>query len=182
MEENNTNIDIDISENIIKNKKDIKIKIKDINDLSGNLDISGNQTNSDLNKVINDLKIALDAANKRRENKLDKLSYQTVDKLIKAIYSYKENASSTALDILAVYFKGQKVLYTEAKSYCENQLYKLMFPAIFITTLCSVLSLVLESQNWGSILVASLNGINAFILSIISLLCKLTEKIHLYLL
>lgn len=50
-----------------------------------------------------------------------------------------------------------------------------MFPAIFITTLCSVLSVVLDSQSWGNILVASLNGLNAFILSIISFL-KLDAK------
>ena len=41
---------------------------------------------------------------------------------IKKNYSYKENHSSTALDILAIYMKGQKILYTEAKSFCEKKL------------------------------------------------------------
>ena len=47
---------------------------------------------------------------------------------------------STSLDILAVYIKGQKILYTEAKVYCEQQLNMLMLPAIFISSLCTLLS------------------------------------------
>jgi hypothetical protein len=82
---------------------------------------------------------------------------------------------STSLDILAVYIKGQKLLYTEAKVYCEQQLNMLMLPAIFISALCTLLSLALQSQVSGPFIVASFAAINSFILSLISYL-KLDAK------
>lgn len=47
---------------------------------------------------------------------------------------------SSALDILASYLKGQKLIYTESKSYMVRNLNRLMLPAIFIAAACSVLS------------------------------------------
>lgn len=106
---------------------------------------------------------------------IEKISYKTVDILIRNIYTYKENYGSTALDILAIYLKGQKTLYTEAKTYCEQKLNFLMLPAIFISALCTVLSLVLEKYDFGGIIVASFTGFNSFLLAIISYL-KLDAK------
>jgi len=83
--------------------------------------------------------------------------------------------SSNVLDVLAVYIKGQKLLYTEAKTYCEQQLNFLMLPAIFISCVGSIFSFVSERYNYGPILIASLNGFNAFILALISYL-KLDAK------
>jgi hypothetical protein len=82
---------------------------------------------------------------------------------------------STSLDILAVYIKGQSLLYTEAKVYCEQQLNMLMLPAIFISALCTLLSLALQSQVSGPYIVASFAAINSFILALISYL-KLDAK------
>ena len=104
-----------------------------------------------------------------------KLNFKNVNELIKNFYTYKENYSSTALDILAVYMKGQKILYTEAKTYCEQKLNFLMLPAIFISSVCTVLSVVVSGHEWGKILVAALNALNAFILAVISYL-KLDAK------
>jgi len=106
---------------------------------------------------------------------LNKLSYKTVDSLIRSIYTDAETTQSTALDILAVYLKGQKILYTEAKTMCEQRLHTLMLPAIMVTAVCTVLSLQLKDFTYGAIIVASLNGFNSFLLALISYL-KLDAK------
>jgi hypothetical protein len=83
--------------------------------------------------------------------------------------------SSNSLDVLALYIKGQKLLYTEAKTYCEQQLNFLMLPAIFIACVGSIFSFLSDKYSYGPIVIASLNGFNAFILSLISYL-KLDAK------
>jgi hypothetical protein len=83
--------------------------------------------------------------------------------------------SSNVLDVLSIYIKGQKLLYTEAKTYCEQQLNFLMLPAIFISCVGSIFSFVSEKYDYGPIIIASLNGFNAFILALISYL-KLDAK------
>lgn len=94
--------------------------------------------------------------------------------------SYIENnnanrLSSNALDVLALYIKGQKLLYTESKTYCEQQLNFLMLPAIFIACVGSIFSFLSGRYNNGDLIIASLNGFNAFLLSLISYL-KLDAK------
>jgi hypothetical protein len=86
-----------------------------------------------------------------------------------------DHMSSNSLDVLALYIKGQKLLYTEAKTYCEQQLNFLMLPAIFISCVGSIFSFVSERYNYGPIIIASFNGFNAFLLSLISYL-KLDAK------
>lgn len=78
--------------------------------------------------------------------------------------------NSTTLDIIAVYLKGQKILYIDSKNYCEQKLNYLMMPTIFITAVCSIISMVLKDTEFGSILVSSLAGVSTFLLSIISYL------------
>ena len=94
--------------------------------------------------------------------------------------SYIENRqqnkfSSNALDVLALYIKGQKLLYTEAKTYCEQQLNFLMLPAIFISCVGSIFSFLSDRYIDGALIIACLNGFNAFLLSLISYL-KLDAK------
>jgi hypothetical protein len=74
-----------------------------------------------------------------------------------------------------MYLKGQKILYTEAKTLCEQRLNYLMLPTICITAICSVLSLVLKDYDFGSTIVSSLNGLNFFFLTLINYL-KLDAK------
>lgn len=107
--------------------------------------------------------------------KLEKLSYKTVDTIIRNVYNYKETTGSTALDILAVYLKGQKVLYTESKTFCEKQLNALMLPAIFMSALSTVLSLVLQHYDFGATIVSSINALTAFVLAVVNYL-KLDAK------
>jgi hypothetical protein len=90
-------------------------------------------------------------------------------------FNNKDFMNSIALDILCIYIKGQKTLYTEAKTYCEQQLNFLMLPAIFISSITSVLSFVFNNRLYGAVVISSLAAFNTFILSLISYL-KLDAK------
>jgi hypothetical protein len=83
-------------------------------------------------------------------------------------YRLYEKNNSMVLDIITTYIKGQKILYTEAKTICEQRLHAMMLPAIFNTALCTILSLVLQVYPFGSTIVSSLNGINAFMLALVN--------------
>jgi hypothetical protein len=83
--------------------------------------------------------------------------------------------NSTTLDIIAVYLKGQKILYIDSKTHCENILNLLMMPTILISAISTVLSVALQTTPVGAILVACLTGGSTFILSVISFL-KLDAK------
>lgn len=78
--------------------------------------------------------------------------------------------NSTTLDIIAVYLKGQKILYIDSKNYCEQKLNYLMMPTIFITAVCSIISMVLKDYNFGAIIVSCLSGVSSCILAIINYL------------
>lgn len=99
---------------------------------------------------------------------------EVVDEL-KSKYDYEETVTSTALDILALYLKGHKILHMEAKTICEKRLNTLMLPAIFISSLCSILGFILEPYSYGKIIVSVLNTINSFLLGLVSYL-KLDGK------
>ena len=59
--------------------------------------------------------------------------YRDVDLMLKDSFNYKESNHSTICDIIGMYLKGQKILYTEAKTLCEQRLNYLMLPTICIT-------------------------------------------------
>ena len=99
---------------------------------------------------------------------------EVVDEL-KTKYDYEETMTSTALDILALYLKGHKILHMEAKTVCEKRLNTLMLPAIFISSLCSILGFILDPYTYGKIIVSILNTFNSFLLALISYL-KLDGK------
>jgi hypothetical protein len=94
---------------------------------------------------------------------------------IKSAYHGEVSYESITLDLVAIYLKGQKLLYIESKTFCEQCLYHLMLPAIFISAVCTVISVALRDYTWGNILVASLTGLNSFILSVVTYL-KLDAK------
>jgi len=79
---------------------------------------------------------------------------------------------ATALNILAVYMKGQKMIHIEAKEHHEFMLNCLMLPAIVNAAACTVLSSVLTGN---SILLSSLTAFNSCVLALISYL-KLDAK------
>lgn len=91
------------------------------------------------------------------------------------IYMGEMNYYSITLDIIALYLKGQKLLYVESKTVTEQYLNKLMLPAIFISAVCTVLSIAIKGYTVGPILVSSLTGLNSFLLAVINYL-KLDAK------
>jgi hypothetical protein len=98
---------------------------------------------------------------------LKKVTYRDVERAVSEFYT-KQQFYSSAFDIISTYIKGQKILYTEA---CElNTLYLnlLMLPAIFFSALAGLLSLTFQNFDWGSIVVASINAFNSFLLSVVS--------------
>ncbi len=101
----------------------------------------------------------------------EKVSFQEVEDELGEIYhSYNEYFSS-AMDILASYVKGQKIIYMESESHCQKQLNYLMFPSIFLSTLASVCSGALNSaETWGGVFLASLNAGISFLLAVVSYL------------
>lgn len=102
-------------------------------------------------------------------------SFPEFSSMITQTYWGPMTQKSTTLDIIAVYLKGQKILYIDSKTYCESKLNFLMMPTIFITAVCTVLSIVLKETTYGAIILASLTGFSTFVLSIISYL-KLDAK------
>ena len=102
--------------------------------------------------------------------------YKTFSDTIEETYSVGTMAyHSMTLDLVGIYLKGQKLLYTESKTYCEVLLYRLMLPAILISTVCTVLNVPLQVISYGSVIVSALNGFNSFLLSIVTYL-KLDAK------
>jgi predicted nucleic acid-binding Zn-ribbon protein len=99
-----------------------------------------------------------------------KLEYKDVEYKIDKAYFDINHKYSSALDILASYLKGQKIIYMESKFYCESQLNWYMMPAILFSSVATVLSSFMKSYTWGSLFIASLNGIIAFLLAIVNYL------------
>ena len=116
--------------------------------------------------------IITDGSGKRR---LKAVTISYVKEFMKTEYSDAGFNMSTSMDILGVYIKAQKILYTEAKVYCEQQLNMLMLPAIFVSSLCTLLSLALQGISAGPYVISSLTAVNSFILALISYL-KLDAK------
>lgn len=75
---------------------------------------------------------------------------------------------SSALDILASYLKGQKIIYMEARLHTVSRLNCLMLPAIFLSSLVSILQKPLAPLYPDAL--AGISGFVAFILAIITYL------------
>jgi hypothetical protein len=106
---------------------------------------------------------------------MDRVSYNMVEDKLNTVYNNDRSISSTTLDILALYLNGEKILYIEAKTYCEQQLNFLMLPTILISVVASVLSLFLQGKAYGGITIAAMSAFNSFMLALISYL-KLDAK------
>lgn len=114
------------------------------------------------------------SSNKQFDNKTKrtykKVTYRDVEMEIMDDYFNDNYYLSTALDIIATYLRGQKLIYMESKSYCENKLNKIMMPSIFLSTAATVLSAIVKDFYWGAYLISSVNGIIAFLLAIVNYL------------
>jgi len=105
------------------------------------------------------------------------VTFSDVATELKENYNFEESVTSTSLDILALYLKGQKILHMESKTLCEKRLNTLMLPAIIISSLCAILNFALQNTSYGAVLISCFNVANAFLMSLISYL-KLDSKAH----
>jgi len=99
-----------------------------------------------------------------------KLEFKDVEYKINQIYSDINHKYSSAFDILASYLKGHKIIYMEAKYYCEIHLNFYMLPSILFSTAATVLSSYVSNFIWGPVFISALNGIIAFLLAIVNYL------------
>ena len=95
-------------------------------------------------------------------------SFTDVMNTMNTKFSYQDGKLSTALDVISWYLKGQKMIYLEAQSYCEFYLYRLMIPAIFISTLTTVISGIFIGNELVSKIVSGATALNTLILSLIN--------------
>lgn len=100
--------------------------------------------------------------------KYKKLNYHNVENKIDKYYFDINHKYSSALDVLASYLKGQKIIYMESKDYCEYQLNKLMMPAIILSTAATILSANVLYYDNGPIILSGVNGLIAFLLALVS--------------
>ena len=100
--------------------------------------------------------------------KQKKITYLHVENKLNKYYFDINHKYSSALDVLASYLKGQKLIYIESKDYSEQQLNKLMMPSIFLSAAATVLSGTIMNYTWGYILISSVNAFIAFLLSLVN--------------
>jgi len=98
------------------------------------------------------------------------ITYREVDAHITKTLNSRENNHTTICNVIAIYLKGQKLLYQEAKTHCEQKLHFLMLPSILFTVIGSVLNLVLKDQPYGTTVVSSMNAAIAFLLALVNYL------------
>ena len=165
------NPDESISDEFIE-KKTIStsaLVYKYLEDTTPNIFISVDENDSEEDM---DIDSSSDPSNNHLLNKtfFKKYSFKEVESAIEENYFEKNHQYSSALDILASYLRGQKLIYMESKSHCENKLNYLMMPAILLSTSATVLSSVVKDYYWGSFFIAALNGIIAFLLTVVNYL------------
>ena len=114
----------------------------------------------------------LNEANVSERQKINKITFEELESEINETYYDENHKSSSSLDILASYLKGQKIIYMECKYYCEKRLNLLMLPAIFLSAMAAVVIRPLESwdPSNATIIISVVNAFIAFILAVINYL------------
>ena len=132
--------------------------IPDLNSESKSIssDASDNSDDNNNNKI------------KIKKNEYKKYSFKKYEKDIEETYFEINHKYSSSLDILASYLKGQKIIYMEAKSFCDYWLNLLMMPAILLSTAVPVIVSTVNDKSWGTTLIASMNGLISLLLALIS--------------
>jgi len=139
-----------------------------VSNTSSSVDASGNNpVDASGNPII--YESAIQIVNDEKST-YKKYTYQEIEERIQKNYFEDNQKYSSALDIVATYLKGQKLIYMESKTYCENKLYKLMLPAIFLSAVATVIATIMNNYFWGPYLIASLNGIISFLLAVVNYL------------
>lgn len=102
-------------------------------------------------------------------NNIQTVKYTDVGDYFLEHYTTNNTNNSNIIDVIGIYIKGQKILYTEAKTTCEQRLTFLMLPSILFTILSSIINLLIDDMR-GKIITTGLNGIITFILTVINYL------------
>ena len=156
----------------IKRRKSIHM-LKHRNNIEKNPGISNDEVVNALKiinkKYMNEKNAAIDHKGYFRFD-AKKTSFKDVEQELTTIYHNNNEYFSSAMDILASYVKGQKIIYMEAEAFCSTKLNFLMFPSIFFSATASVLSPAFDGTNYGSITIASINAGISFLLALVSYL------------
>lgn len=132
-------------------------------------DIDGEKYYAESGSDLSDSEDSTNDAEGEHVKKLYKrLNYNDVENSINKYYFDENHRHSSSLDILASYLKGQKMIYMEAKYYSEQQLNKLMMPAILLSTAATVVAAIVKDYPWGAYLLSSINAMIAFLLALVN--------------
>jgi hypothetical protein len=131
---------------------------------------NSNSDNKNKNKLYDLNNLEFDIESPYGEKEYKTYDYKEVEVKIDKYYFEKNHKYSSALDIVASYLKGQKLVYMESKTYTEIHLNWLMMPAILLSTAATVLSSVVKDYTWGTIMISSVNGLIAFLLAVVNYL------------
>lgn len=112
-----------------------------------------------------------DSYSSEHKNQYHKVTYTHLEETLEKQYNDINHKYSSALDILASYLKGHKIIYMESKYYCDQQLNKLMMPSIILSTSATVLSSFLSTntakQN-GPFIISCVNAIISVLLALVN--------------
>jgi hypothetical protein len=113
----------------------------------------------------------MDKDNKKIQSGLETdINYNDVLKWLEDSYGYNNDKyiNQTKLELLTVYINAQKILYTEAKTYCEQKLYCLMIPTIIISAVTGLISFISIDKYTSSLIIASISAVNSLLLTLVS--------------
>ena len=111
-------------------------------------------------------------------HKFRKLGFRDVERKIEKYYNRPNHRYSSALDILASYLKGHKIIYMEAKAHTTTKLNRLMLPAIVLSAIATVLAGAVEYHPWGTLSIAILNAFIGVLLGIVNYLNSTQQLKH----
>ena len=176
-------LNLDIVSRTDKNTSHLNInelfnKVEQLNDYASDIEMGvweggSNPSDSDeINQRNNKSPIGnfdKDLSNAYKDIDYSKLTYEQVKRDVAKFYDKDMiHQYSSAVDIVASYLKGQKIIYMEARSHTVKYLNMLMMPAILITSICSVSQSPLENLQYGTYILSGLNAFLTFLLAIVS--------------
>ena len=164
--ENNENNENDDSND--EDDENIDIYMSESDDITHYTNSNSDNKNKYNLYDLNNLEFDIESPYGEKEYKT--YDYKEVEIKIDKYYFEKNHKYSSALDIVASYLKGQKLVYMESKTYTEIHLNWLMMPAILLSTAATVLSSVVKDYTWGTIMISSVNGLIAFLLAVVNYL------------
>ena len=127
-------------------------------------------SDNDIDSNENEVR-SIELEGKGHQVRYNKLSYNAIKRHINKSYQQDVvHRYSAALDILASYLKGQKIIYMEARSYTVSILNCLMLPSILMSALGAILQEPLCDITNGSLILSILSAFVTFLLAIINYL------------